>query len=102
MQRLILLYIIQHDFFLYERSLGENCRGITPLCSLSKIYENILRNTLTFNAQSILMQEQTGFCKGRSFADSVFTLQCIIDKRKEFVSTFLLFIDFKEACDRSH
>jgi hypothetical protein len=51
----------------------------------------------------ILIDEQAGFCNEQSCTDSLFTLQHIIDKRRKFnLSTFLLFLDVKEAYDRIH
>ena len=47
-----------------------------------------------------MAEEQRGFRKGRSCTDAIFTVQHIIEKRKEHnLPLFLLFIDYKKACD---
>ena len=47
-----------------------------------------------------MLEEQCGFRKGRSFTDAIFTVQQIMEKRKEHnLPLFLLFIDYEEAYD---
>jgi len=47
-----------------------------------------------------MVEEQCGFRKGRSYADAIFTVQQIMEKRKEHnLPLFLLFIDYKKAYD---
>ena len=46
------------------------------------------------------VEEQCGFIKGRSCTDAIFTVQQIIEKRKEHnLPLFLLFIDYEKAYD---
>jgi len=45
-----------------------------------------------------MAEEQCGFRKGRSCTGAIFTVQQIIDKRKEHnLPLFLLFIDYEKA-----
>jgi hypothetical protein len=47
-----------------------------------------------------MVKEQCGFRKGLSFTDAIFTVQQIIEKRKEHnKQLFLLFIDYETAYD---
>jgi len=47
-----------------------------------------------------MVEEQRGFRKGRSCTDAIFTVQQIIEKRKEHnLPLFLLFIDYEKAYD---
>ena len=46
------------------------------------------------------VEEKFGFIKGRSCTDSIFTVQHIMEKRKEHnLPLFLLFIDYERAYD---
>jgi hypothetical protein len=47
-----------------------------------------------------MIEEQCGFRKGRSFTDAIFTVQQIIEKRKEHnLPLYILFVDFAKAYD---
>ena len=47
-----------------------------------------------------MVEEQCGFRKGRSCIDAIFTVQQIMEKRREHnLPLFLLFIDYKKAYD---
>jgi len=47
-----------------------------------------------------MVEEQCGFRKGRSCTDAIFTVQQIIEKRKEHnLQLFLLFIGYEKAYD---
>jgi len=47
-----------------------------------------------------MVEEQSGFRKGRSCTDDILTVQQIIEKRKEYnLPLFLLFIDYENAYD---
>ena len=47
-----------------------------------------------------MVEEQCGFRKGRSCIDAVFTVQQIMEKRKEHnLPLFVLFIDYEKAYD---
>ena len=47
-----------------------------------------------------MVEKQCGFRKGRSCTDAIFTVQQIMEKRKEHnLPLFLLFIDYEKAYD---
>ena len=47
-----------------------------------------------------MVEEQCGFRKGRSCTDAIFTVQQLMEKRKEHnLQIFLLFIDYEKAYD---
>jgi replication-associated recombination protein RarA len=49
----------------------------------------------------LLLEEQNGFRKGRSCTDDIFTIQQIIEKRREFnLEMHIAFIDYEKAFDR--
>jgi len=48
-----------------------------------------------------MVEEQCGFRKGRSFTDAIYTVQQIMEKRKEHnLPLFLLFIGYEKAYDK--
>jgi len=50
-----------------------------------------------------MVEEQCGFRKGRSCTDAIFTVQQIIEKRKEHnLPLFILFIDYEKAYDNAN
>jgi hypothetical protein len=51
--------------------------------------------------EAILLENQSGFRKGRSCIDNVFALNQIIEKRREFnLKMHIAFIDLEKAFDR--
>ena len=47
-----------------------------------------------------MIEEQCGFKKGRSCTDAIFTVQQIMEKRKEHnLPLFILFVDYEKAYD---
>jgi hypothetical protein len=77
-------------------------RGLSLSCTMYKIYCTILNNRLSKWAESnnILSDEQNGFRKGRSTIDHVSSLTNIVETRKkQKLSTFCAFIDFRKAYD---
>ena len=61
---------------------------------------NIIRNRLNEYLEDEMVEEQCGFRKGRSCTDAIFTVQQIMDKRKEHnLPLFLLFIVYEKAYD---
>lgn len=75
-----------------------NYRGISLLSTIYKMYSSILNNRLVsyLEDNSLLVDEQNGFRRERSCADHVFTLNSIVQNRKE---TFVAFIDLQKAFD---
>jgi hypothetical protein len=48
----------------------------------------------------LLNEEQNGFRRGRSCMDSIFTIQQLLERHREYnIETHLLFIDYVKAFD---
>ena len=75
-----------------------NYRGISLLSVVAKVFSSILNNRLTdyLENNDILVEEQNGFRKNRSYEDHVLTLNSVIQNRN---STFVTFIDSHKAFD---
>jgi hypothetical protein len=82
------------------QSKCENYRGITLFPTAYKLFANIIKNRLNEHLEDEMVEEQCGFRKGRSCTDAIFTVQQIIEKRKEHnLPLVLLFIDYEKAYD---
>jgi len=82
------------------KSKCENYRGITLLPTAYKLFTNIIKNRLNEHVEEEMVEEQCGFREGGSCTDAIFTVQQIIEKRKEHnLPLFLLFIDYEKAYD---
>jgi len=76
----------------------ENYRGITLLPTAYKLFTNIINNRLDVIVEDEMVEEQCGFRKGRSCTDAIFTVQQMIEERKEHnLPQFILFIDYEKA-----
>jgi hypothetical protein len=58
----------------------ENCRGISPLNVIYKIFTNIVTQFLETYTEEMLGDHKCGFRKGLSTNDQIFTLRQIIEK----------------------
>ena len=79
-----------------------NCRGISLVSTISKIFSNILNLRLVdfIESNNILCEEQNGFRKMRSCVEHIYTLSTIIKmKKRSNKSVFACFIDFAKAFD---
>ena len=79
-----------------------NYRGISLLSTISKCYTSLLNFRLQnyLEDESMLVDEQNGFRKGRSCQDHIFTLSSMVRNRNRInLSTYAAFIDFKKAFD---
>lgn len=77
-----------------------NYRGINLLCTSYKVFSNILFNRLTMFSEGIIGEYQSGFRRGRSTTEQIFTIRQILEKTREFgIDLHNLFIDFKTAYD---
>jgi len=65
------------------KSKCENYRGITLLPATYKLFANIMKNRLNGHVEDEMVEEQCVFRNGRSCTDTIFTVQQIIEKRKE-------------------
>lgn len=83
-----------------DRTTPDNYRGISLLNTGYKIYSKIIAKRLTAISETLMLEEQNGFRKGRSCMDCVFSLSQVIEKHREFnIPTYISFIDFKKAFD---
>ena len=77
-----------------------NWRGIMLLSVTYKVLSRVVLNRLTTTVHPLLRKEQTGFRKGRSCADQIFTLRQIVEQSNEWSSTvYANFNDFTKAFD---
>ena len=67
------------------KSKCENYRGITLLPTAYKLFTNIIKNRLNEHVEEEMVEEQCGFRKGRCCTDDIFTVQQIIEKRKNTI-----------------
>lgn len=88
---------------LFKKGEKENCenyRGIALLSVLYKILATCIKNKLVNHAENKLGEYQSGFRRGRSVVDQIYTLKEIqATSYQHKLQTHLLFIDFKQAYD---
>jgi hypothetical protein len=78
-----------------------NYRGITLLSTALKTYERILENKLKRYTETTLDEAQSGFRRGRSVHDHIFTIKQLIQKALTSKSKgYFAFIDMEKAFDR--
>jgi hypothetical protein len=78
----------------------ENYRVITLLPTAYKLFANIIRNKLNEYLGNEIIEKQCGFRTGRSCTDAIFTVQQIIEKRKEHnLPLCILFVNYEKAYD---
>lgn len=86
-----------------NRNDTNNYRGISLLCTVSKIFTKILckRFEKWGKEQDKLFEEQSGFRKGYSTADNIFSLSSVIQKylSKSKGRFYCLYVDFAKAFD---
>lgn len=89
---------------IFKKGNRHECTSYRGICLLSiayKIYAKIITRRLNVINEHILREEQCGFRKGRSCSDAIFTIEQLIQKRREFnLPTCILFIDYEKAFDR--
>ena len=82
------------------KSKCENYRGISLLPTAYKLFANIIKRRLNEYLEDEMVEGQCSFRKGYSCTDAIFTVQQIMEKRKEHnLPLFLLFIDYEKAYD---
>ena len=81
-----------------DRKKPSNYRGLSVTNSLSRLYGRIIKNRLEKEAESV--EEQSGFCAGRSCIDNISTLRQLLEKRMaRNLETHLVFVDLQKAYD---
>lgn len=89
---------------IYKKGDKRNCnnyRGITLLSVAAKTFERVLDTRLRSIIEPQLEKSQSGFRKGYSIQDHIFTIKQIIEKtHKQSTETHLVFIDLEKAFDR--
>ena len=78
----------------------DNYRGISLLNVAYKVLANVVYKRLQPHAEKVIGNYQSGFCRGKSTIDQIFTMRQIIEKSYEFnMGIHNLFVDFKSAYD---
>uniref|UniRef100_A0A1Y1M0F5 Reverse transcriptase domain-containing protein n=2 Tax=Photinus pyralis TaxID=7054 RepID=A0A1Y1M0F5_PHOPY len=78
-----------------------NYRGITILSVVSKVYEHIMEARLRTQIEEQLADTQSGFRKGRSVQDHIFSIKQMIEKSKmQNSEIYMAFLDLEKAFDR--
>ncbi|XP_031358768.1 uncharacterized protein LOC116182371 [Photinus pyralis] len=78
-----------------------NYRGITILSVVSKVYEHIMEARLRIQIEEQLADTQSGFRKGRSVQDHIFSIKQMIEKSKmQNSEIYMAFLDLEKAFDR--
>lgn len=78
-----------------------NYRGITLISTAMKIYEQIIDRKIKPIVENTLEESQSGFRKGRSIQDHLFTVKLITERRlKQGKKLYLGFVDLERAFDR--
>lgn len=91
-------------FPVHKKGDSKNCnnyRGISLLCTTAKIYEAILEKKLRQEMESTMEKGQSGFRKGHSTQDHIFTVRKLIEKTMSQDNKLLItFVDLEKAFDR--
>ena len=80
----------------------DNCRGITLLICLGKLFTSVINERLTvfIDSNQIMSEAQAGFRKGYSTTDQLFTLKCIVELFLcQGRRLFCTFVDYSKAFD---
>lgn len=89
---------------IYKKGDNKDCnnyRGITLLSTIMKLFEKIMEKRLRKEIEPKLTEAQSGFRKGRSTQDHVFTIKEIIKRTLSRAKTvYLAFMDMEKAFDR--
>lgn len=80
---------------------SQNYRGITLLSTPTKIFEKIIEKRIRKEVEPKLLQVQSGFRKGKSTQDHVFTIKEIMNRTLARSKTiYITFMDMEKAFDR--
>jgi hypothetical protein len=88
---------------IYRKGNREHCknyRGMNLLYAEYKLYAKIISRRISVISEPLLSEEQNGFRRGRSCMESIFTIQQLLERHREYnTETYLLFIDYVKAFD---
>ncbi len=79
-----------------------NYRGIALMSVVAKVYERVLTDRMTewLEKRGLIVEEQGGFREGRGCIDQIYTLNEIVQSRREKKKpTYIAFMDFTKAYD---
>jgi hypothetical protein len=77
-----------------------NYRGVNLLCTMYKVFSNVLFKRLAPYVERVVGDYQCGFHQGRSRTEQVFNVRQILEKCKQVgIQIHYLFVDFKAAYD---
>ena len=83
-----------------DRSLYNNYRGISLLSIVGKVFADIILQRLHILAERVYAESQSGYRKGRSTVDNIFTSRQVMEKRREHQKDLhIAFIYFTKAFD---
>lgn len=78
-----------------------NYRGISLLCTASKVYEMILEGRLRKGVEEKLHGAQSGFRPGHCTHDHIFTIRNVIEKSLPYnKEVYICFVDLEKAFDK--
>src|SRR5699024_4747353 len=83
-----------------DRYNCNNYRGITLLSTAMKIYEKVIDKKMRPIIENTLEESQSGFRKGRTIQDHIFTVEQVVEKVvTQGRDIYLGFIDMEKAFD---
>lgn len=83
-----------------NRTDCNNWRGITLLCTVSKILSKVILYRIQDAIEATIRTEQAGFRKGTSCVDQINSLRIIVEESVEWRKPlFMTFVDFEKAFD---
>ena len=83
-----------------DHSLCNNYRGISLLSIVGKVFGDVILQRLHILAERIYAESQSGYRKGRSTIDGIFTSRQVLEKSREHQKDLhIAFIDFTKAFD---
>ena len=81
-----------------DLSSCSNCRGITLLSILGKVFNQVLQNRIKDAIDPQLQEQQAGFRENTSCTDQIPTLRIILEQSLEWNSPlYINFVDYEKA-----
>ena len=83
-----------------DRTVCDNCRGVTLLNIAFKIFARCIFERIQGPIEETLRKNQAGFRRGRSCADQIFVLRKLLEQSVEYQKALIVnFVDFEKAFD---